>query len=133
MNDSTSDQIPGLTIEQVGDDSGVSLIVLEQEGGGSTDRVALHPIHLRYLAEKFGLVESSDVQAQKTIATLRRRLLMLNGRVAHLAHYLADFSDHEHADLMYEMTYARATADLSAECCAEFEQEGASSGAETHT
>lgn|SRR5690606_20506332 len=132
MSGSASDQIPGLTIEHV-DDGGGGLIVLEQEGCGSTDRVALHPIHLRYLAEKFGLVESSDVQAQKTIATLRRRLAMLNSRVAHLARYLADCSDHEHADLMYETTYARATADLSAEYCAEFEQEGASSGAETHT
>lgn len=132
MSGSTSDQIPSLTIEHV-DDGGGGLIVLEQEGCGSTDRVALHPIHLRYLAEKFGLVESSDVQAQKTIATLRRRLAVLNSRVAHLARYLADCSDHEHADLMYETTYARATADLSAEYCAEFEQEGASSGAETHT
>ncbi|MHA3903058.1 hypothetical protein ACTPOE_05635 [Castellaniella sp. WN] len=133
MSGSTSDQIPSLTIEHVDDGSGGGLIVLEQEGGGSTDRVALHPVHLRYLAEKFGLVESGDVQAQKTIATLRRRLLMLNDRIAHLTHYLADFSDHEHADLMYETAYARATADLSAEYCAEFEQEGASSGAETHT
>lgn len=132
MSNSTSDQIPGLTIEHIDDGSGSGLIVLEQDDCGNTDRVALHPIHLRYLAEKFGLAESSDAQAQKIIATLRRRLLMLNDRMVHLADYLADCSDHEHADLMYETAYARATADLSAEYCAEFEREGADSGAETH-
>lgn len=69
------------------------------------------------MAEKFGLVESSDIQAQTTIATLQRRMLAINGRVAYLADFLANHSDHNHADLLYEATYARATTDLVAEFC----------------
>ncbi|MFW7342867.1 hypothetical protein V0R37_15165 [Pollutimonas sp. H1-120] len=133
MSDKINDQIPDLNIERIVDGTGEGLILLEQESTGNIDRVAIHPIHLRYMAEKFGLVASSDPQAQRTIATLQRRLLMLNDRVAHLADYLANHSDHKHADLMYETTYARATADLGAEYCIEFEQEEAVSGTETHT
>ena len=133
MSDTINDQIPDLNIERIVDGTGEGLILLEQESTGNIDRVAIHPIHLRYMAEKFGLAASSDLQAQKTIATLQRRLLMLNERVAHLADYLANRSDHKHADLMYEMTYARATADLSDEYCVEFEQEEATSDAKTHT
>lgn len=132
MSDPINDQIPDLKIERMEDGIGAGLILLEQDdGSGNIGSVAIHPIHLRYMAEKFGLVESSDMQAKKMIATLRRRLLMLNDRVAHLADYLANHSDHKHADLMYEMTYARATADLGDEYCVEFEQEEAASGAET--
>lgn len=133
MTNKINDQIPDLNIERIEDGNGDGLILLEQESTGNIDRVAIHPIHLRYMAEKFGLVVSSDPQAQKTIATLQRRLLMLNERVAHLANYLANHSDHKHADLMYEMTYARATADLSDEYCVDFGQEEATSDAETHT
>lgn len=132
MSDKINDQIPDLNIERIVDGTGEGLILLEQESTGNIDRIAIHPIHLRYMAEKFGLVASSDPQAQKTIATLQRRLLMLNDRVEHLADYLANHSDHKHADLMYEMTYARATADLGAEYCIEFEQEEAVSDTETH-
>ena len=58
---------------------------------------------------------------------------MLDERVAYLAEYLAIHSDHKHADLSYETTYARATADVSEEYCAEFAQKEASSDAESHT
>lgn len=116
-----NDQIPDLKIERINDEIGEGLILLEQDSTGNIDRVAIHPIHLRYMAEKFGLVPSSDLQTQKAITALQRRLLMLNERVAYLADYLANHSDHKHADLLYETTYARATADISAEFCTELE------------
>jgi hypothetical protein len=62
-------------------------------------------------------VESSDPQAQKTIAMLTRRLEALADRVHFLADYLANNSDHKHADLDYETTYARATSDIAYEFC----------------
>lgn len=67
-----NESIPDLKIELM-DDSEGSLILLEQDSGGNIDRVAIHQIHLRYMAEKFGLVESTDPTAQKTIATMQRR------------------------------------------------------------
>lgn len=114
----TPENIPELKIELMEDTAG-SLIILEQDSGGNLDRVAIHPIHLRYMAEKFGLIETSDPLAQKTIAMLTRRLHLLRDRIDFLADYLATTSDSEHADLSYEQTYATATADIAGEFCAE--------------
>ena len=116
-----NDSIPDLKIELMNDGQGDGLILLEQDSGGNLDRVAIHPVHLRYMAEKWGLVESSDPRAQKTIATLQRRMLLLRGRIDHLGEYLALHSDSRHADLSYEQTYATATADIAEEFCADFE------------
>lgn len=113
-----SDNIPELNIELMDDKQG-SLILLEQGSGGNTDRVAIHPIHLRYMAEKFGLVATSDPTAHKTIAMLTRRLHVLRDRVGHLAHFLANHSDSKHADLSYEQTHATATSEIADEFCAE--------------
>ena len=115
-----NDNIPELKIELMDDTEG-SLILLEQDSGGNLDRVAIHPIHLRYMAEKFGLIETSDPQAQKTIAMLTRRLLLLRDRMDNLHNYLVNHSDHKHADLSYEVTYATACVDLAEEFCAELE------------
>ena len=112
------ENIPDLNIELMEDKEG-SLILFEQDSCGNLDRVAIHPIQLRYAAEKFGLVATSDPLAQKTIATLTRRLNLLRDRIDFLADYLANNSDSDHADLSYEQTYARATADIPDEFCAE--------------
>jgi len=112
------DNIPELRIEPMEDKHG-SLILLEQACCGNVDRVAIHPIHLRYMAEKFGLIATSDPLAAKTIATLTRRLLVLRERIDEMADCLCNHSDSKHADLSYEMTFANATADIAAEFCAE--------------
>ena len=112
-----TDTIPHLNIEVL--DNGN--IRLENESMGDSYAVDIHPIHLRLLAEKLGLSESSVVQAQTTIATLTRRLHLLRERVAHLAHWLASHSDSQHADLSYEQIYATATADIADEFCAELQ------------
>lgn len=117
-----NDNIPELKIERLDDETG-SLIMLEQDSGGNIDRVAIHPIHIRYMAEQMGLVKTSDPQATATIAALERRLRMLKDRIGHLADYIAKHSDHEHADLSYELTYAVATADIADEFVAEMDGE----------
>jgi hypothetical protein len=108
-------------------------IILSQDGGGNTETVAIHEIHLRYMAEKLGLIEKSDLQIKTTIATLQRRLLSLRARMAALHDYLVNNSDHKHADLTYEVTYATATLDLADEFCAEFECAGEPSEASAST
>ena len=113
-----TDSIPHLNIEVL--DNGN--IRLENDSMGDCYAVDLHPIHLRHIAEKMGLVELSDAQAQKTIATLTRRLLVLHERIDHMAYWLANHSDNKHADLSYEQTYATATADIAEEFCAELEE-----------
>lgn len=115
-----NDNIPELKIE-FEDGTGDGLIVLEQDCGGNVDRVAIHQIHLRYMAEKTGLIATSDPQAQRTIAMLTRRLNLLRDRIDHLGEWLAKHSDHQHADLSYETTYATATADIADEFCADLD------------
>lgn len=112
------ENIPELSIELMAGKQG-RLILLEQNSGGNVDRVAIHPSQLRYMAEKFGLIETSDPQSLKTITALKRRLLVLRDRVEHLANFLAIHSDSEHADLSYEQTYATATADIADQFCAD--------------
>lgn len=116
-----NDSIPDLKIELMNDSHG-SLILLEQDSGGNIDRVAIHPIHLRHMAEKMGLIESSDPTAQKTIATLQRRMGALRDRIESLADWMAQYSDHRHADLSHETTQLNAMADLSREWCHDFKE-----------
>lgn len=80
--------------------------------------VLIHPWQLRAVCEQFGII-ASDPTTANTIATLTRRLHLLRDRIDFLADYLADTSDSDHADLRYEQTYARATADIAAEYCAD--------------
>ena len=116
-----NDSIPDLKIELMNDAHGKP-ILLEQDSGGNLDRVAIYPIHLRYMAEKVGLIETSDPTAQKTIATLRRRMVALRDRIEILADWMARHSDHKHADLSHETTQLDAMADLAREWCHDFEE-----------
>ena len=93
---------------------------LEQKDCGESYIVDLDGWQLREICERFGLV-APDHQAAKTIAMLTRRLLVLRDRIDELADYLCNHSDHKHADLSYEMTYANATADIAAEFVAELD------------
>ncbi len=120
MTNIVKDSIPGLTIELMDDEIGDGMILLEHDSDGNLDRIAIHPIHLRYMVKKYGLI-ASDPTTAKHIATLERRLLVLSGRIGHLADYLTNHTDHEHADLSYEQTYATATADIAAEFVAELD------------
>lgn len=117
-----NDTFPELAIEFMQDGQGDGLILLESDNGGNVDRVAIHPIHLRYMAEKCGLIATSDPQAQRTIAMLTRRLHLLRDRIDHLGEWLSKHSDHLHADLSYECTYATATADIADEFCADLDR-----------
>lgn len=117
-----NDNIPDLKIELMTDGQGDGLILLEQDSGGNIDRVAIHPIHLRYMAEKMGLVLSSDPTAAKTTATLQRRMVALRDRINNLADWMARHSDHKHADLSYETTQLDAMADLAREWCHDFDK-----------
>lgn len=94
---------------------------LEQElGCGETSLLTLHRLQLSHLAGLMGIVKAPVAgESQKTIATLTRRLKLLRDRIDFIADYLEDHSDSKHADLSFEQTYARATADIADEFCAE--------------
>ena len=111
-----------LIAEWIEDSQGRAIMLTQaSDGYDEPQTVLLHPWQLRAVCEQFDLIATSDPQATKTIATLTRRLLMLRDRVDHIAYWLANYSDSNHADLSYEQTYATATADIAVEFCAELE------------
>ena len=103
----------------VKDDDGPA-ILLEQDDASGDHSVILHPWQLLAVCQHFGLIAGTG-EAQKAIRTLQRRLLALDDRIQDLAHYVAEYSDHDHADLTTEMERLRALADLSSEWVAEMQ------------
>ena len=110
-----------LKAEKFEDKQGPAIMLTQQEDDGysAPNCVILHPWQLRAVCEQFGLV-ASDGQAAKTIATLQRRMVALRDRIDNLGRYITNCSDHEHADLSYELNSITALADLADEFCADF-------------
>ena len=114
------ENIPGIRVSLDNDDQ----LWVEQDFDGKVNRVSLHRIHLRHLAEKRGLATADDPAAQKTIAKLTRRMKLLQQRINYLANFLATCSDTDHANLDYEINYARCTSDLVDEFVIELDDTG---------
>jgi hypothetical protein len=112
-----------LSAELVNDDHGTAIMLTQHDEGGYTEpsTVLVHPYQLRAVCEQFGII-ASDTQAAKAIATLQRRMVGLHDRIEALADWMAQHSDHRHADLSYETTQLRALLDLASEWCADFEE-----------
>ena len=111
-----------LSAELVDDEHGEAIMLTQQEDGyNEPNTVLVHPFQLRAVCEQFGII-ASDPQAAKTIATLQRRMVGLRERIDDLADWMANHSDHAHADLSYETTQLLALQDLAGEWCAEFEE-----------
>lgn len=121
MTDIT-ESIPGLKIEANGDGT----ITLEQEWSGNVDRVAIHTVHVRHLAEKLGMVREVSASDAELLRTERGRVAILrqeNDRLkrnmlrlhAHALALQADFrenADFSHADLAHELSNINALVDL---------------------
>jgi hypothetical protein len=110
-----------LTAERFTDDNGPAIMLTQQEGIEDSDTIVVHPWQLRAACEHLGLI-ASDQQAEKTIATLQRRMVALRDRIDSLADWMATYSDHKHADLSHETTQLNTMADLAREWCHDFEE-----------
>jgi hypothetical protein len=121
--------IYGLSFEVDGD-----AINLEQDTGcGEVDRVTLHPIHLRLLAEQAGiLAPSSNIEADRTIARLCRQLRTLFERIDYLDDCLNREAQRGHADLEAETIYSFATWELANEFIKDLPQPATAPTANTH-
>lgn len=96
-------------------------IELEQGAGcGDVSRITLHPIHLRMLAEKTGLLAPSmNIDAGRTIARLSRQMRLLLDRINTLDDWLNQAAQRGHEDLAEETTYSFATWEMANEFCKE--------------
>ena len=108
-----------LIAELVDDNQGRAILLTQHDDNCNEPcTVLVHPWQLRSVCEQFGII-GADPNAAKTIASLERRMQVLSERITSLADYLESHSDSKNADLTYEQTYARATADIADEFCAE--------------
>ena len=100
--------IPELEIEY-GDDRS---IILTQGIGGSLNRIVLHSIHIRHLAEIGGALDSPN-QLEDMHARTERALLRLSERVITFRDYFARYADFKHANLNNEMVQLNYLRDLA--------------------
>lgn len=115
-----SDRIPNLTIERGEGGS----ILLEQEWSGNVDRIELHPVHLRHLAEVAGLLPAAGADYSPPAAVLARRLRTLLDRIDRLDDMVRAAEMKGHEDLELESAFSYATWELAREFCADLEQPG---------
>lgn len=108
-----------LSAERIEDEHGPAIVLSQQEGIEDSNVIVIHPWQLRAMCEQFGIIASED-RVRQTIASLQRRMKGLLERIEDLADWMAQYSDHRHADLSYEMTQLRALRELTDEWCADF-------------
>ena len=128
-----TDTIPHLNIEVLPD----GLIRLENESMGDSYAVDIHPMQLRHIAEKMGLiaeVSASDAELLRTergrvadldraLARCKRALLHIRVRAEQLHKNIFSCSQQGHEDLGIEVAQSAALADFAEHICIEFENE----------
>jgi len=117
-------EIPHLKIERLEN----GCIRLENESAGDSYVVDIHPLHLRYIAEKLGLVRemsASEADALRMVDKLARRLKVLHERVMQMDQWLWEHQDATCADISIEIWYSAGTLDLSNEFQADIAEWGA--------
>ena len=109
-----------LTAEQINDKHGPAIMLTQQDDCYDPTTVVVHPWQLRAVCEQFGIIASGP-QASQAIAALQRRMMGLRDRINGLSEWMAEHSDHKHADLTYETTQLQALQDLAREWCHDFD------------
>ncbi len=118
-----NDEIQNLTISL----TTAGMIELEQQNGlDEPDRIEVHPIHLRHMAEKLGLVRelsASDAELRRDLGRYKRALLMLRDRAEQLHKNICGLSQLGHEDMGIEVAQSAALADFAEHVCIEFEDQ----------
>ena len=128
-----TDSIPHLNIEVLPG----GLIRLENESMGDSYAVDVHPLQLRHIAEKMGLVaEMSATEAEllrtergrvadleRTLDRCKRALLAVKVRAEQLHDNIFNCSQRGHEDLGIEVAQSAALADFAEYVCIEFEND----------
>lgn len=118
----TKEAIPHLNIEVL---TG-GILRLENESMGDSYVVDVHPIHLRLMAERAGLVReasASDAELLRDLGRYKRALLMLRDRAEQLHQNIYGLSQLGHEDMGIEVAQSAALADMAEGICIEFEDD----------
>ena len=133
MTKEFKDAIPQLNIDVLEN----GCIRLDNESMGDRYTVDLHPVHLRHLAEKMGLIaetSATDAELLRTergqVADLKRAmdrykraLLAIRERSEQLYDNIYKRSQEDDMDVGIEIAQAAALADFSEHICVEFEND----------
>lgn len=101
------------------DEYGPAVLLTQTDGWDQPPEIIVHPSQLREVCERFGIL-TADIQAEKTIATLKRRLQSLRNRINDLTEYMATHSEQKHVALTYEMVNIIALSEMADEWCVDF-------------
>lgn len=117
--------IPELTIELVED--GTLLLTHKDTYGNGDDMVSVHPMHLRFMAEKLGLVNTmtdTEARALQMVDKLTRRMGVLHERIKQVRDWMWQNSERgfDDCDINIEAWYSDATLDISNEFMAEIDE-----------
>jgi hypothetical protein len=115
-----TENIPHLGIE----DNEDGTVTLEQDWSGNVDRVTLHALQVRFLAERAGLVRevsASEADTLRAVAMLKRRMRVLLDRIDRLDDMVRAAAAKGHEDLEVETTFSYATWELATEFCADLD------------
>lgn len=133
MTTTFKDSLPHLNIDVLEN----GLIRLENESMGDTYAVDVHPVQLRHIAEKMGLVaETSATDAEllrtecgraaeleRAVDRYKRALLHIRVRAEQLHNNIVSCSQRGHEDLGIEVAQSAALADFAEHVCIEFEDD----------
>ena len=138
MTKEFKDAIPHLNIEVLPG----GLIRLENESMGDSYVVDIHPVHLRHIAEKIGLIaetSASDAELlrtergrvaelQRDMGRYKRALLAIRERSEQLYQNIHRRTQEDAMDVGIEVAQAAALSDFSEHICIEFEDEFTTTG-----
>lgn len=119
------EDIPRMKIELQVD--GTLLLTSPDAFGNGDDMVQVHPIQLRLMAEKLGLVGAltdSEAQALRSVDKLARRVRVLHGRIKQLHEWIWSNTNFDQRDIDIEAWYLDATLDLANEFLTEIDESG---------
>lgn len=120
--------IPDLTIDIGSTTDGDPVIVLGQQLGTeeSPQEVRLHPMQVRYLAEKLGIMPTGTAQVAVLSldrTRLQRAFLRAGEMAGQLQRLLVIASNREHEDLTQAIDKAVTLVDFTSFICVEFEDD----------
>lgn len=111
-----------VTAELINDEYG-NAVILTQQDDMHESTVLIHPLQLRYFAERFAGMEPAGWMISQPVKTLARRLRNLAFHIDLLCDYIKHCSDHKHADLSFELVKVTALTEMADEFCADLPDE----------
>lgn len=117
--------IPNLGIDRDGDEPDTHVLLTQDDMAGTVHYVTLHPIQVRLLAERMGLLApSSNIEADRTIARLGRQMRVLVERIDAMDDMFLDIGAKGHECVEEECAYSAATLDIAREFLCELPLDG---------